>query len=697
MELTAEQRAIVDHDADTHLVVRAVPGSGKTTTLVHRVAALVGRGVDPRSIQVVMFNRAVRDTCVERLAAMGVPGVRVNTFDSLCKRLLHAAIDRGWSRASFEDDRAHWARLRAVHAEFADDIDDVEDLDLAIGVWRAHLVPPSRAAFSANPALVEAYRRYEEMRTTNGVGLGLGDYNYTAVGILQARGRLEPAPAHLLVDEFQDVNPARVRLLELLADDQTQLVAVGDEDQGINEWCGAHPRFFTDFQARFRAKPTVLRPLSTSFRLGPVTAAAANRLIVHNVGRTPAVVVGGGPARGEVLVGPDLPEAIRDLLRSGVAPGALAILYRSRLEGAAVLSALARARLPVNTDDRDLLRRGPGPDILRVFFRAAFDDHALAPREAWLLARAGATYVRGEPFRAGWLQHQRGGLRAYLADKDFHAAAGQSAHVVAALAKLPRVLDGIAGCRDTGAAVRRVEDLVDAEAVLRTPGRSERSANQAVAAYEAASDWLAAQALPPAEALAALDGLDLSGGRPASECVYANTVHKAKGLEWPVVIVAGVFDGGFPAESFGGAPGSVDAPAGFPQSPFMEQERRTFYVAITRARDTVVIHRPVGTTSRFFAELVGKAKAPSGAAGSATHAAPGQPPRTVRRPRGEAEAAAGARAWTTGELALLEREWAAGAGLAAIAELVGRTSTDVAARLVRLGLVESRGAARLRP
>ncbi len=697
MELTAEQRAIVDHARDTHLVVRAVPGSGKTTTLVHRVAALVQRGVTAGAVQVVMFNRAVRDTCAERLAAMGVGGVRVNTFDSLCKRLLHTAMDRGWTRAHFEDDRAHWARLHALRAEFADEIEEIEDLDLAIGVWRAHLVPPPRAAFATNPALARAYRRYEAMRTAEGVGLGLGDYNYTAVGILQARARLEPAPAHLLVDEFQDVNPARVRLLELLADAHTQIVAVGDEDQGINEWCGAHPRFFSDFTAHFASKPTEVLPLSTSFRLGKVAAAAANRLIVHNTGRTPAAVVGGGTSPGQVLTGPDLPEALRTLLGQGVAPGHLAILYRSRLEGASVLSALARARLPMHTEDRDLLRKGPGPELLRVFLRAAFDDLLPTTREVYTLARAGSMYTRAVPFREGWESRRRAGIRAYFRDEAFHLRAGQTPGAARALAELPAVLDGIRASKTVKEAVRRVEDTVDAEGVLRTPNRSERAASQAVAAYEAACDWLAAQSGAPAEADDALEQLDLTGGRPPGECVYANTVHKAKGLEWPVVIVAGVFDGGFPAEAFGGTPGSAEFPAGFPQSPFMEQERRTFYVAITRARERVVIHRPRGTRSRFFDELVGKAKPPASTTPGATPTAPGVVTRTVRRSRDEVDATPATRSWTAAELDLLADAWAAGEGLSAIGQRVGRSPTAVAARLVRLGLVESRGEARLRP
>jgi DNA helicase II / ATP-dependent DNA helicase PcrA len=89
VNLTAEQQAVIDHPAGFHARVLAVAGSGKTTTLVHRIQHLiVDRGVTPSAIQVLMFNREARDQFYNRLRKLGISKVAVNTFNSLGHRIL---------------------------------------------------------------------------------------------------------------------------------------------------------------------------------------------------------------------------------------------------------------------------------------------------------------------------------------------------------------------------------------------------------------------------------------------------------------------------------------------------------------------------------------------------------------------------------------------------------------------------------
>lgn len=694
LTLTAEQRAVVDAGDDTHLLVRAVPGSGKTTTLAYRVAALVARGVAPAGIQVLMFNRAVRDTLRARLDGLGVPAaVQVHTFDAFALRVLKRAEARGFTRPLRldEDEGGPRRRLAEAHRRVRDEVEDAEDVERAIAFWKAHLVVPGRARFPANPALCEAYSLHEELRQTeDGVRLGLGDLAYTAVGVLRRSGAVEAPPSHLLVDEFQDVNPARVELLQRVAGPETRMVVVGDEDQGINEWCGAHPRYFREFEARFPGRPTVRLPLSVSFRLPPKLAEAANAVIRHNVERSAAVVTPAGSGTGVVEACGELGAGLTRLLASGVKPSQLAVLYRSRAEGVRALSALARAGLPVQTEDAALLQRGAGPDLIRIGVRAALTDRVERPEHAWLLARAGVDYVKGEPFKAGLARHA-GGLRAYLADRAWHRRAGQLDKVVDGLAGLVRILDRVARAPNAAAAMLAFDDGFDAERVLRTKGRSERAQEQAVSAYEALADWIGTQRFAVAELDEQVDALDLRQGLPPAECVWANTVHKAKGLEWPVVLVAGVFDGGFPAEEFGSVPGSDEHPDGIPQSPFVEQERRTFYVAVTRASERVVLERPPGTPSLFHRELLTGVRAERG-----TTRVPEGPAKTIRRPADPEASAKRGQPWTDEEDAALRDAWRGGAGLGALAERFGRSESGVAARLVRVGAITTRDEARRR-
>ncbi len=692
LTLTAEQRAVVEHAGDVHLLVRAVPGSGKTTTLAYRVAALVGRGVAPGAIQVLMFNRAVRDTLRARLDALGVPGaVQVHTFDAFALRLLKRAEERGLTRRLWVDEGEGGPRRRIheAHRQVRDQVDDAEDVERAVSFWKAHLVVPARARFPSNPALVEAYRIHEELRQAeDGVRLGLGDLAYTAVGVLRRGGAVDPPPAHLLVDEFQDTNPARVELLQRVAGPETRLLVVGDEDQGINEWCGSHPRYFREFERIFPSRPTERLPLSVSFRLGGRLAQAANAVIVHNRERSAATVVPAGAAPGVVEACGELGAGLRRLLDAGVQPSQLAVLYRSRAEGVRALSALARAGLPVQTEDAGLLQRGPGPDLVRVVARAAIRDELERPEHFWLLARAGVDYVKGEPFKQGLLRHV-GGVRAYLADRGWHRRSGQLDRVVDGLGRLGRALDHIARAPDVAEAIKRIDEAFDADNVLKSKGRSERAQAQAVSSYEALADWLSTQTFRLEELEARVDALDLKQGRAPAECVWASTVHKAKGLEWPYVLVAGVFDGGFPADEFGSVPGNEEHPDGLPQSPFLEQERRTFYVAITRASERVVLERPPATPSLFHRELLGGVRSQRGPA------TPTDVARTIRRPKGDAPAHGGL-AWTIEQDSELLSTWEAGSGLAALAATFGRSEGSIVSRLVRVGAVQTRDEARRR-
>jgi superfamily I DNA/RNA helicase len=93
--------------------------------------------------------------------------------------------------------------------------------------------------------------------------------------------------------------------------------------------------------------------------------------------------------------------------------------------------------------------------------------------------------------------------------------------------------------------------------------------------------------------------------------VWVSTIHKAKGMEWPCVVLPGLVEGACPSEQRGVIPGSREAPDGVPQSPWIEQERRIFYVGLTRAAQQVLLHAPGPRPSRFAAEALAVASAPA--------------------------------------------------------------------------------------
>lgn len=599
---TAEQRAILDHPArGAHALVRAVPGSGKTTTLVGRVVRLCEQGVDPSRIRVVMFNKAIQQTCAARLADAGIDGVRVTTFDALGLAVLYAAESRGLLSRPLKvvhDGTLEWAR--AAHRKHRQHIDCPEDIADAVAFWKAHLVAPPRAAHAANKTLVDAYRDVEALRLAGGVlRVAFEDMVYTAVALLRQHPRLLGPVDHVLVDEFQDVNPGRVELLQRLIHPTTAVFAVGDEDQGINEWCGAHHRFIRAFASHFPALPTTVYPLSRSFRFGRIIADAAASLIAHNTDRTPVEIFGGGVTAGRVARIDDPVAEINRLLSEAWRPADLAVLYRGRPQAAAVLARLLGAGVPVHTDDLELLRRGKGPELALGYLRLATSPGPVDFESAWSIVWTPESYINKEKFAAQVTRFGSKGLAAVLAKAE---KCGQNPTACEHQRKLAALLARMARSPTAGAALDLLRDEIDTDEQLRARIHAERHQELAIAAFDGVHQLLGGLGVAPDAAADALTNLDPHAGRDPSECVWASTIHKAKGMQWRCVLLPSLAQGLCPTDERGGLPGTVDEPDGVAQSPWLEQERRIFYVGLTRAADQVLL-QPTLAPSQFLAEL----------------------------------------------------------------------------------------------
>ena len=691
MNWTAEQRRILDHPPGHHAVVRAAPGAGKTTTLVGRVCRLLERGASPRRIRVVMFNRSIQQTFEARLADAGVRGVRVTTFDALGLEVLRVAEREGLLRGPLTvvpEGTAIWAR--EVFRGFRDHFDSPTEIADAAAFWKAHLIPPSRAAFRSNPPLVEAYRALEAVRLADGqLRVAFEDMVYTAAGVLGAHPRLLGELDHVLVDEFQDVNPGRVALLQRLIGPDTALMAVGDEDQGINEWCGAQLRFFSEFSSIFPNLPTRDYPLSQSFRFGPTLASAATRLIGHNGRPSRRAIQGRGATEGAVTEVPDVPDAVASLLDEGFSPADLAILYRGRTQGAPVLAGLAAAGVPMLTDDMGMLTRGRGPELALGYLRYATSTAPVVPEEAWPVLHAPDRYVQRE-LMFDLIRAEGGrGLVPLLSDID--ASSGLNPGAVRVLRALGAMLQKMRRAPTAGEALDLLQAEVDIEAQLRGWLRSERDQETAIAAFHATHALLRGLSATPASAMETLRNLDPRAGAAPEDCIWASTIHKAKGMEWRVVLLPGLLEGACPAVQVGKVPGTVEHPDGVPQSPWIEQERRIFYVGLTRGIEAVYLHAPAEAPSRFVAELKGARFAPAAAALGARD----RTTAVVRRGQGEHAEGRG-KSWSEAQDQELMEGWEEGYTVEDLAERLKRSGRGVSARLVRLGLVSSRAEARSR-
>ncbi|MEV8432322.1 ATP-dependent helicase [Streptomyces chartreusis] len=431
--LDAAQRAVVDHDIGPMLVL-AGPGTGKTTTLVESVAARIARGGDPGRILVLTFSRKaaveLRDRMALRIGAARAP--QATTFHSFCYALVRAHQDSDLFTEPLrllsgpEQDvtvrgllagQPDLERLGLAHVRWPDDLraclttrgfaDEVRavlarsrELGLAPDALDAFARRIGRPDWRAAAAFLAEYLDVLDMQ-------GVLDYaELVHRAVLLARrpetaARLSAQYDAVYVDEYQDTDPAQVRLLHALAGDGRSLVAFGDPDQSIYTFRGADVNGILDFPHAFPhadGRPAPVEVLRTSRRSG-AGLLAATRLLTQRMPltRLPAEKVRAHreltPVRegGRVEVftyptpGTEL-DNIADILRrahleDGVPWGEMAVLVRAGSRTIpTVRRALTAAGVPLDIDGDDLpLRHEPAVAPLLTALRAVARAEA-APR-----------------------------------------------------------------------------------------------------------------------------------------------------------------------------------------------------------------------------------------------------------------------------------------------------------------------------
>ncbi|MFF6810310.1 ATP-dependent helicase [Streptomyces sp. NPDC012403] len=710
--LDAAQRSVVDHKTGP-LLVLAGPGTGKTTTLVESVAARIARGGDPERILVLTFSRKaaveLRDRMALRIGAARAP--QATTFHSFCYALIRAHQDSDLFVEPLrllsgpEQDvtvrellagQVDLERLGLAHVRWPDELraclttrgfaDEVRavlarsrELGLgpdALDAFARRIGRPDWRAASAFLA------EYLDVLDLQGV-LDYAELVHRAVllaGRPETAGQLSARYDAVYVDEYQDTDPAQVRLLHALAGGRT-LVAFGDPDQSIYAFRGADVGGILEFPYAFpRAdgRPAPVEVLRTSRRSGAALLEATRRVTRRMpLPRLPAEKVrahreltpdrDGG--RVEVYTyptsGTEL-DNVADILRrahleDGVPWNDMAVLVRA---GARTLPtvrrALTSAGVPVDVDGNDLpLRHEPAVAPLLTAL------HAVATAEA------GGREDAGTDTDACWLDTETAltlltsplaGMdaadlrRLGRALREEERAAGNplpppSDELLARALAEPERLSVhdpayARGAQRLGGLLRRARERLagggTAEEALWDlwdgtpwPGRLERSARRGGAAGRNADrDLDAVCALFATAARAeertggrgalnfleeieaediAADTLTRRAVRP--DAVRLMTAHRSKGLEWRLVVVAGVQEGLWPDLRRRGSLLEADRIGrdglAEPLTPgaLLAEERRLFYVAATRARERLVVTAVKAPAddgdqpSRFLTEL----------------------------------------------------------------------------------------------
>ncbi len=614
--LNPQQREAVEHFQGP-LLVLAGAGSGKTRVLTSRICHLTRHhGVAPSRILAVTFTNKAAGEMRERITALlgeEPTGMWVGTFHSMGARILRRHASRlGWSSTFtiYDQDQS----LRQIKA--AQDEVGIDSKRWNPKIFRAHISNAKNQLISVQEFLEDhgdgfdvmarnvarVYPVYQEA-LRNHDAFDFDDLLMKPVQLLEAhpsvleeyRNRF----SFILVDEYQDTNRAQFRFLELLTGDPANLMVVGDDDQSIYAWRGADIRNILDFEATFPS-PSVVR-LEQNYRSSKKILEAANQVIRHNVerkGKTLRTSRSDGDiiTLTETLDETDEARWIAEEIRTRVMEDPqltfrdFAVLYRTNAQSRALEEAALKKDLPYQVVG------GVG------FYERREIQDVLAYLRLISNPRDGVAFDRVVNYpRRGVGAASIGRLRSWAGDAELTLL-----EAAARADEAPGVpKGGVRGLREFTKLIQRfsaraaqvnvgilLEELVeelDLLALLRDEGpdgedRAENVKELIAAALDFDAELMDEEDLP-ADRFTELDLFlqqvtlvaDVDLHDPEADSVTFMTLHNAKGLEFPVVFISGLEDGLFPLSR------AYDDPSA------LEEERRLFYVGVTRAEDRLYL------------------------------------------------------------------------------------------------------------
>ncbi|MEZ4254804.1 MAG: UvrD-helicase domain-containing protein [Polyangiales bacterium] len=622
--LNAPQREAVLH-GDGPLVVFAGAGSGKTRVITYRIARLVEeRRVPPWRILAVTFTNKAAGEMRERLEQLA-PGsahdLWVGTFHATCARLLRRHGDVVGIRQDFTiyDDSDQRAMVTRVMRDLG--LDEKRNppkrVQWAIGQAKQEGKLPEDMLVKDPPSEIaqRVYTAYQERMTRAGT-LDFDDLIFQLVRGFEREPSLLDAVAgrfdYVLVDEFQDTNRVQSMLVNALAAKHKNLCVVGDDDQSIYRWRGADRRNILDFRQHFPEARII--KLEQNYRSTQRILRAAYSVISRNLDREPkelwtenvegakVIAVRTEDEREEARM---IATGVDELRLAGRSLADIAIFYRTHAQSRVLEEALRSRNMAYRVvGGMRFYERAEVKDILG-YLRALHnpDDDVSLLRIINTPARGiGKTSIER---LVGLAFERRSSLwdAVQSADAVLTGAALKKVAAFRALMGALRTELETATLPDLAHAILDKSGYLDALDAEDTPEADARKEN--LQELVGSIDEFAEEAEQPTLAsFLELVTLDSTAAESTDEDrVTLMTVHAAKGLEFPVVFVAGLEEGVFPMKSSE----LWDDPDE------MEEERRLAYVAFTRARERLVLSHAsvrrifgqlkIGQPSRFLAEL----------------------------------------------------------------------------------------------
>lgn len=622
-DLNDPQRDSVTH-GDGPLLILAGAGSGKTRVLTRRIAYLVHeKNLAPERILALTFtNKAAGEMAgrVEQLLGMPVRGLWIGTFHSICLRLLRrhgTLLGYGPSLSVFDADDQRGLVRRLLKEEGLEE-GPRRARDLLGIISRAKTAGLGAEAFReqartpAQRVAATVYERYESaLRAQNAADFD--DLLLQALRLMREHPDVADRYAerfrHVLVDEYQDTNRVQFLLVERLARTHRNIFVVGDDDQSIYGWRGADVKNIIDFREHF--PDAAVYRLEQNYRSTGAILSFANAVIRHNESRWEKELWTEreeGP-KPQLVVTSDEDEEAEEIARRIAAltstaecpHGSIAVFYRTHAQSRPLEDAFLRSHIPyVLVGGVYFYQRREVKDLLSYLRVLANPRDEVSLRRALSVPRRGV----GETSIDRLLEtaHSRGCDPLDLATEGggdsvrgkARKALGEFGALMLALReRLAEPPERILG---------EIIERISFKRYLESQGGEweERAANvdelvESARSFSSSREGGVPEYLDQVSLLTSVDDLDREADR-----VTLMTVHNAKGLEFPHVFVCGLEEGLFPHVS------------AFEDDAELEEERRLFYVASTRARDTLNLsasllrrrfNTAAGGVSRFMSEV----------------------------------------------------------------------------------------------
>jgi DNA helicase-2/ATP-dependent DNA helicase PcrA len=611
--LNGQQLAAVQAPDGPALVI-AGAGSGKTRTLIYRVAYLIDSGIDPARILLLTFTRKAAQEMVERAGLLiGSQSDRVagGTFHSMGHVLLRrygravgiepafTILDRGdaedlialtRAQLGLNDKEKRFPRKNTIAEIYSKSINTLRSIEAIVLEEFPHFADHLEDLDKLRRAYEQAKRQRQ-----------LLDYDDLLARLLEllthhedVRHTISRQYQYLLVDEYQDTNRLQAELIRRLAATHDNVMVVGDDSQSIYAFRGATFRNIMEFPTLFPG--ATLYKLEENYRstqpilnlANEIIAAAAEKytkqLFTRKLdGPLPGLV----EAAGENAQSRFVAQKILELREEGVPLGEIAVLFRSSFHSFDLEIELSRRGVPfVKRGGIKFIEAAHVKDVL-AYLRVARNPQDAVSWHRILMLVEGVGPKKAQDTLAAVLK----------ADRPWHILCAANGRSATGLKQLGAALEHLSHENQARPAVmveqacdyylpilkdqhddypRRIRDLEH----LRTMAEN----------YEDLGDFLSDLALePPDGSVVDVEALDQD-----DEQLVLSTIHSAKGLEWQCVFVIWALDGKFPSlYSFGA-------------DEDLEEERRLFYVAVTRAKRDLYVTYPINVFDKSSGMLLAK-------------------------------------------------------------------------------------------